>query len=186
MKIYTKTGDDGKTSLYGGKRVSKSATQIDCYGTLDELNVYVGLLRSQSGLNGQEEILKEIQDRLFSIGSHIASDLQKTKLKKPEILNTDVSLLEKNIDLMDSQLQPLKHFVLPGGSNAVSYSHVARVVCRKAERLMVNLLESEQTSGLIQDVMLKYVNRLSDYFFVLSRFIAKNENVEEYIWLPRI
>jgi len=186
MKIYTKTGDEGKTSLYGGKRVSKSSLQIDSYGTLDELNVYVGLVRSKDSIGNQKEVLKEIQDRLFSIGSHLASDLEKTKLKKPEILDSDVTFLEKNIDEMESTLEPLKHFVLPGGSDAVSYAHLARVICRKSERIMVALLEDDILCDLVQGVMLQYINRLSDYFFVLSRFIAKNEDVGEFIWEPRM
>ena len=186
MKIYTKTGDKGQTSLYGGKRVSKSSLQIESYGTLDELNVYVGLLRTQNGIGNQEAILKEIQDRLFSIGSHLASDLDKAKLKKPEILETDIELLETQIDIMESDLKPLTNFVLPGGSNSSSFAHLARVICRKSERLMVSLVEDEETKALVQDVMLQYVNRLSDYFFVLSRFIVKNEAVEEFIWKPRM
>ena len=186
MKIYTKTGDRGQTSLYGGKRISKSSLQIESYGTLDELNVYVGLLRSQEGVADQKEVLKEIQDRLFSIGSHLASDLDKLKLKKPEILISDVTYLEEQIDDMDNCLDPLKHFVLPGGSNACSYAHLARVICRKVERIMVTLEEDIDLSELVQEVMLQYINRLSDYFFVLSRYIVKNEGVEEFLWKPRV
>ena len=186
MKIYTKTGDTGKTSLYGGKRVSKSSLQIESYGTLDELIVYAGLLRSQKGIGNQETILKEIQDRLFSIGSHLASDLDKVKLKKPEILDSDVELLEQQIDYMQESLPPLKHFVLPGGDDATSYAHLARVICRKSERIMVALIEDDVLCDLVQEVMLRYVNRLSDYFFVLSRFIVKNEEIEEFIWKPRM
>lgn len=186
MKIYTKTGDKGQTSLYGGKRVSKSSLQIESYGTLDELNVYVGLLRSQGGIGDQKEVLKEIQDRLFSIGSHLASDLDKVKLKKPEIFDADVTHLETEIDRMDERLEPLKHFVLPGGNDASSYAHLARVICRKVERIMVALQEDDELKDLVQEVMLQYVNRLSDYFFVLSRYIVKNEEVEEFLWKPRI
>ena len=185
MKIYTKTGDKGQTSLYGGKRVSKSSLQIESYGTLDELNVYVGLLRSQEGIGDQEEILKAIQNMLFNIGSHLASDLNKVKLKKPQLLASDIELLEVQIDSMESTLKPLKNFILPGGNNASSFAHLARVICRKSERLMVALIENEETKNLVQDIMLQYINRLSDYFFVLSRFIIHNTNGKEFIWVSR-
>lgn len=184
MKIYTKTGDKGQTSLYGGKRISKSALQIDSYGTLDELNVYVGLLRVQEGVGNQSDTLEKIQNLLFVIGSHLASDLEKTKLKKPDVLAADITLLEVNIDAMQEVLEPLKHFVLPGGNQASSFAHLARVICRKAERLMVSLQENPETEGLVQDIMLQYINRLSDYFFVLSRFIIKNTGAEEILWKP--
>jgi len=185
MKIYTKTGDKGTTSLYGGARVSKTDFQVEVFGIIDELLSYVGLIRSQDELGNQEEVLKEIQDRLFSIGSHIAADPKKVKLKKPEIYVEDVTLLEKNIDLMDATLEPLKQFVLPGGHMTVSFCHLARVISRKVERRVIELSERDSEIELYP-VMFQYLNRLSDYFFVLSRYIAKELKVEEFLWNPRV
>ena len=185
MKIYTKTGDKGTTALYGGARVSKSDFQVEVFGIIDELLSYVGLIRSQEGIGSQEDVLKEIQDRLFSIGSHIAADPEKIKLKKPEIYIEDVELLEKNIDLMDTTLEPLKQFILPGGNMIVSFCHLARVISRKVERRVVELRERE-TGIELSLIMFQYLNRLSDYFFVLSRYIAKELNVEEFLWNPRV
>lgn len=182
MKIYTKTGDKGKTSLIGGTRVLKSEDRINAYGTIDELNSHIGLLRDQEVNNNKKEILKEIQDRLFTIGALLASDPEKSKMKVPDLLDDDVKLLEKKIDEMESNLVPLKEFVLPGGHQSVSFCHIARCVCRRAERLTVSLEQKE----FVPDLVIVYLNRLSDYLFVLSRMMCKELNAEEVTWKPRI
>ncbi|OHX67399.1 cob(I)yrinic acid a,c-diamide adenosyltransferase [Flammeovirga pacifica] len=182
MKVYTKTGDKGETSLFGGKRVQKDHIRIEAYGTIDELNSYVGLVRDQSVNNKRMDILKEIQDRLFTIGAEMAADPDKPSLKKPDVNEEDIELLEKSIDQMDSKLSPLKYFILPGGHTAVSYAHLARTVCRRAERLAISLVNEE---GSIDPIVVRYLNRLSDYLFVLSRAMAKDLGVEENYWIPR-
>ncbi|MBP6333914.1 MAG: cob(I)yrinic acid a,c-diamide adenosyltransferase [Bacteroidia bacterium] len=181
MKIYTKKGDDGKTSLIGGTRVSKDHIRIDSYGTIDELNSWIGLLRDQPEYIGHKNILLEIQDRLFTIGSQLAVDPGKSKMKIPEITEEDITLLENKIDLMEKELPEMKSFVLPGGHTMVSYCHIARCVCRRAERMIVHLHEQEKTDPAI----LKYINRLSDFLFVLSRMMAKKCNADERPWEPR-
>ena len=184
MKIYTKTGDKGMTSLYGGARVSKSSLQIDTYGTLDELNSYIGLLRSVESTKDEWETIKEIQDRLFTIGSYLASDANKKDLSKPDLLEEDITLLEDRIDQMDETLEPLKSFVLPGGSIENSYAHLARVCCRKVERMVVKLVQDFPELP-IPELVLSYLNRLSDYLFILSRFVSKTRGDEEFPWHPR-
>ena len=180
MKIYTKTGDQGKTALFGGRRVSKSDLRVDAYGTVDELNAHVGMLRDHvSGPELQTE-LKEIQDRLFTIGSHLASDPEKHP-PLPDLNAEDILFLELSMDAMALKLEPLRHFILPGGHVVVSHAHLARTVCRRAERLVVALGETDQVEPLI----LQYLNRLSDYFFMLGRYLAKELNVEEVKWIPR-
>ncbi|MCW5908585.1 MAG: cob(I)yrinic acid a,c-diamide adenosyltransferase [Chitinophagales bacterium] len=181
MKIYTKTGDVGETSLFGGRRVLKSELRIDAYGTVDELNSWIGLLRDVSTDTKQKELLKEIQDRLFTLGSSLAADPQNAKLKTPDLHESDVELLEKTIDAMDLQLEPLRNFILPGGHVHVSYCHIARTVCRRAERLCVALHHSSE----IPLIAIKYLNRLSDFLFTLSRKMAKDLGAEEMNWLPR-
>jgi cob(I)alamin adenosyltransferase len=181
MKIYTKTGDIGETSLFGGKRVLKSELRIDTYGTVDELNSWIGLVRDVQTNAETKSLLKEIQDRLFTIGALLASDPDKQKLKVLDLSESDVELLEKDIDKMDIQLEPLKNFVLPGGHVHVSYCHLARTVCRRAERLTVAL---HHVSPL-DPIIIKYLNRLSDYLFTLSRKMAKDLGAEEISWLPR-
>lgn len=181
MKIYTKSGDLGQTSLYGGKRVSKSDIRIECYGTVDELNSYIGLLGDLEINKSRKNLLKEIQDRLFTIGAALAADPDKPKLKKPDLLETDIELLEKEIDAMQEQLPEMKSFILPGGHQQVSFCHLARTVCRRTERLVVLLAETESVEGLI----VMYLNRLSDYLFVLSRKMAMELGVEEIPWKPR-
>ncbi|HVD99277.1 MAG TPA: cob(I)yrinic acid a,c-diamide adenosyltransferase [Cytophagaceae bacterium] len=181
MKIYTKTGDLGQTSLYGGKRVSKSDIRIESYGTIDELNSYLGLLGDLEVNKVRKALLKEIQDRLFTIGSLLASDPEKTSLKKPDLLESDIELLEKEIDQMQEQLPPMRSFILPGGHQHVSFCHLARTVCRRAERLVVLLSETEAVEGLI----IMYLNRLSDFLFVLSRKMCLELGVEEVPWKPR-
>ena len=182
MKIYTKTGDDGTTALFGGKRVSKSALRIDAYGTIDELNAYVGLLRDQEVNKKRHRVLVEIQDRLFTIGSLLATEPGNTKVKVPLLADGDVPFLEKQIDAMEIELPPLKSFILPGGHPSVSFCHIARTVCRRAERNIIALDQLEKVDSLI----IKYLNRLSDYLFVLGRKMALELNVEETPWLPRM
>ncbi|MFL5728269.1 MAG: cob(I)yrinic acid a,c-diamide adenosyltransferase [Cytophagaceae bacterium] len=181
MKIYTKTGDLGETSLIGGTRVLKSNERIEAYGTIDELNSYIGLLRDQEVNASRRDLLKEIQDRLFTIGSLLASDPQKSKMKVPDLREEDVKLLESTIDEMEKKLEPLKEFVLPGGHPSVSFCHIGRCVCRRAERLTVALQQKEPVTALI----IIYLNRLSDYLFVLSRLMCKELKAEEVTWKPR-
>jgi cob(I)alamin adenosyltransferase len=184
MKIYTKTGDTGKTSLIGGTKVLKSDPRIEAYGTVDELNSYIGVVSDYCNDEHSKIILKEIQDRLFTIGSELACDPQKeTKMKVPDLHESDIELLEKEMDLMDSQLPQMKHFILPGGLPAVSFAHVARCVCRRAERCCVNLKEHD---GAVAPLIIKYLNRLSDYLFMLSRYIGMKNNAPEIIWQPRL
>ena len=182
MKIYTKTGDKGHTSLIGGTRVPKHHLRIESYGTVDELNSYIGLIRDQDIAAKHKDILKEIQDRLFTIGSSLASDPETSKMKIPDLHTADIELLEKQIDLMDSELPALRHFILPGGSNAVSFCHIARCVCRRAERLSVHLSED----SFVDDKVVVYLNRLSDYLFTLARKIGNEQQVTESQWIPRV
>jgi cob(I)alamin adenosyltransferase len=182
MKIYTKTGDKGQTSLIGGTRVPKHHLRIESYGTVDELNSYIGLIRDQQVSEYQQNLLKEIQDRLFTIGSALASDPEKSKMKIPDLHQEDIELLEKEIDTMTADLPELRHFILPGGSNAVSFCHLARCVCRRAERLCVHLSED----SFVDEKVMVYLNRLSDYLFVLSRKLCFDNQIEENKWIPRI
>lgn len=178
MKIYTKTGDQGQTSLYGGKRVQKHDVKIDSYGTLDELNSYMGLVRDLTKGSIQDDLLDQIQHTLFDIGSHLASDLEKKQLKKPILDESLIKTLEDNIDLMNEEIPPLKLFILPGGHPTVSHIHIARTLCRKAERRISELAHIEE----IHPVIIPYINRLSDYLFVFARYIAKQNNITEYFW----
>lgn len=182
MKIYTKKGDKGQTSLIGGTRVPKYHLRIEAYGTVDELNVYIGLIRGQDINSSFQVVLKEIQDRLFTIGSSLAADPEKSKMKIPDLFLSDIEFLEEQIDDMDSELPLLKHFILPGGSNSISFCHLARVVCRRAERLCVQLSET----SFVDEKIIIYLNRLSDYLFILGRKIAFDSDIEEYIWIPRM
>jgi|SRR5690606_12220508 len=181
MKIYTKQGDKGQTSLIGGIRVPKFHLRIEAYGTVDELNAYIGLIASQKLRENIPVVLKEIQDRLFTIGASLAADPEKSKMKIPDLYIEDVELLEKEIDKMNEALPPLKHFILPGGDNSVSFCHLARCVCRRAERFTVQLAES----SFVDEKVIIYLNRLSDYLFVLSRKVAFDNQIEEFIWVPR-
>ena len=182
MKIYTRTGDAGLTSLIGGTRVPKSSLRIECYGTVDELNSYLGLVRDQDVNAPRRALLKEIQDRLFTIGSTLAADPEKSRMKLPDLLATDVELLEQQMDAMNETLPPLRAFILPGGHPAVSHAHVARCVCRRAERLVVDLAAHD----FVPDLVAMYLNRLSDYLFVLARAMAHDLGVEEVEWHARI
>jgi cob(I)alamin adenosyltransferase len=182
FKIYTKTGDKGETSLIGGVRVPKYHLRIESYGTVDELNSYIGLVKDMITDEHAKEVLYEIQDRLFTIGSVLASDPEKSKMKIPDLHETDVELLEKEMDVMDENLPELRSFILPGGHPAVSTAHVARCICRRAERLVVHLSNESQ----VPEIIAVYLNRLSDYLFVLSRKIATDFNVDEIPWRPRL
>lgn len=181
FKVYTKTGDKGKTSLFGGARVPKNHIRIESYGTIDELNSYIGLIRDSISNETIRTELKEIQDRLFTAGAILATDPAKKKMKTPDLHPADIIYLENNIDRMEEELQPLKYFVLPGGHPIVSQCHIARCVCRRAERLAVALNGEEP----ILPIVIQYLNRLSDYIFVLSRFLAKELKAEEVHWIPR-
>lgn len=182
MKIYTKTGDKGQTSLIGGTRVHKHHIRIEAYGTVDELNSWIGLIRDQDIPSANMDVLKEIQDRLFTIGSSLASDPKKSKMKIPDLKEEDVIFLENEIDKMNEQLPELKSFILPGGHPVVSYCHLARCVCRRTERLVTHLSEE----NFVGELVIVYLNRLSDYLFVLARFLGKFFSSQEIPWLPRI
>lgn len=182
MKIYTKTGDKGLTSLIGGTRVAKHHIRIESYGTVDELNSYIGLIGCQEIDPNHQAILKEIQDRLFTVGASLAADPEKSKMKIPDLLDEDIALLETEIDRMNEVLPELKHFILPGGNTTVSYCHIARCVCRRAERLTVALSES----SFVDSKVTVYLNRLSDYLFILGRKLGYDAKAVENIWLPRV
>ncbi|TNF46493.1 MAG: cob(I)yrinic acid a,c-diamide adenosyltransferase [Bacteroidetes bacterium] len=182
MKVYTKKGDKGTTGLIGGTRVLKSSLRIESYGTIDELNSYIGLIRDQEIDQRYKDQLKEIQDRLFTIGSSLASDPEKSNMKIPDLLESDITVLESWMDEMDKELPEMKFFVLPGGHSTVSFCHVARCVCRRAERICVDLDQHE----FVAELILKYLNRLSDYLFVLSRKLTQDLNAEEIPWKPRL
>ena len=183
MKIYTKTGDKGQTALIGGRRVSKADLRIDTYGTVDELNAWIGLLRDQPVNAVRRDLLKEIQDRLFTIGSELATDPERTiKRALPAIKSEDVFLLEQEMDTMDTALPELQAFVLPGGHQSVSFCHLARTVCRRAERLVISL----NNQLPVDELIIQYLNRLSDYLFVLSRMMAQDLTVGEVVWEPRV
>jgi cob(I)alamin adenosyltransferase len=188
MKVYTKTGDQGTTALFGGTRVPKHHIRIDSYGTVDELNSHIGLIRDQEIDVHSKKILMHIQDRLFTVGAVLATDPEKMTLKSgkdrlniPRIDEEDVALLEREMDVMDGSLPQMTHFVLPGGHTTVSYCHIARCVCRRAERLATALYEVEPFDAHT----LKYLNRLSDYLFVLARKLSYDLQAEEIKWIPK-
>jgi cob(I)alamin adenosyltransferase len=196
VKIYTKTGDGGKTSLIGGTKISKSHLRIESYGTVDELNSVIGLcndyLSQTKAVNNSEHYsiakaqvtLKEVQDRLFTIGSSLACDPEKEPtMKMPDLLESDVERLEHEMDAMNETLPKMRFFILPGGSLVISYLHLARTVCRRAERCCVRMQHEEL---YIDNLVIKYINRLSDYLFVLSRFVGHLLQVEEIPWKPRV
>lgn len=184
IKIYTKTGDQGKTSLIGGTKVPKSHIRIESYGTVDELNSFIGLVSDQITHEHSKVILKEIQDRLFTIGSSLACDPDKEPLMKmPDLKEDDVALLEKEIDKMNEELPVMKSFILPGGHPAVSTAHIARCVCRRAERICVHM---QQEEIFVDPLVIKYINRLSDYLFVLARYVGMLLGIDEVKWQPRV
>jgi cob(I)alamin adenosyltransferase len=182
MKIYTRTGDQGTTALFGGKRVSKADLRIDTYGTVDELNSWIGLLRDQDVNTKRKDFLVQIQDRLFTIGSILATEPGNTKVKIPSLSVDDVHALERAIDSMDSELPPMKSFILPGGNQSVSFCHITRTVCRRSERLVIALNTHESVDALV----IQYLNRLSDYLFVLARKMALELNVADTPWKPKM
>ena len=182
MKIYTKTGDKGFTSLIGGTRVAKHHIRIESYGTVDELNSYIGLIRDQDITDHDKDILKQIQDRLFTIGSSLAADPERSKMVIPDLYMTDVELLEQEMDTMNEKLPELRHFILPGGNNIISFCHIARCICRRAERITVHLAEESPVDEKVNI----YLNRLSDYLFTLARKIANEHKIPENQWIPRI
>ncbi len=187
MKIYTKTGDKGSTSLFGGTRVAKHHIRINSYGTVDELNSWLGLLRDQEMDDHSREILIATQDKLFTVGAILATDPQKAQLKSgkerlniPRINLSDVEQLENEMDIMNETLPPMTHFILPGGHTTVSYCHIARTICRRAERMVSLLHENEPVDSMV----LTYLNRLSDYLFVLARKLSYDLKADEIKWIP--
>lgn len=183
FKIYTKTGDEGKTSLIGGTKVWKNNIRIESYGTVDELNSFIGLTGDHLPPENKA-ILKEIQDRLFTIGSSLACDPDKeVRMKIPDLKEDDINLLEQEMDKMNKVLPAMKNFILPGGHVAVSTAHIARCVCRRAERLCVAMKEH---GDFVEPLVIKYLNRLSDYLFVLARYAGHIYNVDEIVWKARI
>jgi len=180
-KIYTKTGDDGTTGLFGGARLPKDHIRIEAYGTVDELNAVIGWLMSTFEEKETNLLLQKIQSRLFTVGSNLASEPGKNMIT-PDLLDEDVKLIEEAIDMMQDTLPPLKHFIMPGGSASVSAAHLARTVCRRAERRCVTLGQSSE----VDQIIILYLNRLSDFFFVLARWLGAKEGVEEIKWIPRI
>lgn len=184
LKIYTKTGDKGTTSLIGGTKVPKSHLRIEAYGTIDELNAHIGLCRDMLTDEQGRAALLEIQDRLFTIGSSLACDpVKEPKMRIPDLQEKDIALLENEMDRMDESLPPLKFFVLPGGHIAVSQLHITRCVCRRAERCCVRL---ELESLEVEPIIIQYLNRLSDYIFMLGRYTAHLLKAQEIAWKPRM
>lgn len=181
MKIYTKKGDGGSTSLIGGTRVPKHSLRIESYGTVDELNSQLGLVRDVAALDSVREQIVQIQDRLFVIGSSLAADPEESKMVLPDLLDSDVELLESWMDAMDEKLPELKAFILPGGHPAVSHCHVARTVCRRAERIVSEL----RARSFVEPRVGTYLNRLSDYLFVLARLLGQELGAIETPWMPR-
>ena len=188
MKIYTKTGDKGTTALFGGTRVKKYNLRIESYGTVDELNSYIGLIKDQEINEIEKASLLKIQSELFTLGAMLATPPEKEVLKNgkerlniPKINDGSIEFLEDEIDRMDAILPQMTHFILPGGHQAVSFCHIARCVCRRAERLSVELNDEET----INPDVIKYLNRLSDYLFTLARKLSKDLAVEEIKWIPQ-
>lgn len=182
MKVYTKKGDAGETSLIGGTRVQKHHVRLDAYGTVDELNSWMGLLRDRAIHAAHQETILAIQDRLFTVGSLLAADPEKSKMTLPALTSADIEVLEQEIDRMEEDLPPLKSFVLPGGHSMVSECHIARSVCRRAERNTMRL----HAEHPVQSEIIAYLNRLSDYLFVLSRSLAADLHAIEIPWKPRL
>lgn len=182
MKIYTKTGDQGSTSLFGGKRVLKSDLRIETYGTVDELNSWIGVVRDQPVNSRRAEVLIAIQEQLFTIGSILATEPGNQKVKIPALADEHVEFLEKTIDQMETELEPMRSFILPGGHPSVSFCHVTRTVCRRAERLTIALHQADPVNPII----IRYLNRLSDFLFVLSRKMAAELQAPETPWKPKL
>ena len=188
MKIYTKTGDKGKTSLFGGERVPKHHIRIEAYGTVDELNSFIGLIKDQEIDNNSKTTLLKIQNELFTLGAMLATPTSKEKLKTgkdrlniPKITNKSIHFLENEMDNLNKKLEPMTNFILPGGHPVVSYCHIARAVCRRAERICTLL--NEKTT--INELIVIYLNRLSDYLFTLARHFSSYFKVDEIKWIPK-
>lgn len=182
MKVYTRKGDKGTTGLIGGTRVPKYSLRIESYGTVDELNSYIGLLRDKVLSDKYKKELIFIQDRLFTLGSLLAEDSEKSNMKLPQVNQEDIDYLERSIDEMDEVLPPMKSFILPGGHETVSFCHIARCVCRRAERLVTELAQEAELNELI----VAYLNRLSDYLFVYSRLLSQKLKADEIPWVPKM
>lgn len=182
MKIYTKGGDKGTTSLIGGRRVPKYHSKIEAYGTIDELISYIGLLRDYYENDHYREVLIEIQDKLMICSSLLASDCNGCEDELPKLSEQDIETLETEIDTMENTLPHLKSFILPGGNPVVSTCHIARTVCRRAERITIRVAEEYK----VDELVIKYLNRLSDFFFVLSRLISRDLKAEEIPWKPKL
>jgi cob(I)alamin adenosyltransferase len=181
MKVYTKKGDEGQTGLIGGTRIFKDDIRIRAYGEVDELNSWIGVIRSYDIISSEIDFLISVQNNLFTIGSHLANDADKSRMKLPEIHESDVEAIENEIDKLETSLEPMKNFVLPGGDELTGFIHVARCVCRRAERAVVTLHQANS----VQEIILKYLNRLSDYLFVLSRTAQKRHGSTEIPWTTR-
>ena len=180
MKIYTRTGDEGNTSLLGGKRLPKYHLRIEAYGTVDELNSFLGLLADQEAATSYQSFIRTLQETLFSVGSHLATEPGNDKVKLPEIRTGIIEELEKSIDQMETELKPLRNFILPGGHPANSMAHVCRSICRRAERRIAELHHSSP----IEDQILAIFNRLSDWLFVFSRYMSAQTQTSEIEWNP--
>lgn len=181
MKIYTKTGDKGTSIMMGGSILSKSDLKIEACGSIDELNAWIGLLADYTINEHHLPVLREISTMLFNIGANVMVDGESTFAKMPPLFESDITLLETEIDKMNEKLQPLRNFILPGGHKEVSFAHIARTVCRRTERAVVRLSENQE----VEDHIIKYLNRLSDYIFILSREMSLNLGVKEIAWNPR-
>lgn len=184
FKIYTKTGDKGGTSLIGGVRVPKSHIRIESYGTVDELNSFIGMVNDMAANAEIGDWLREVQDRLFTVGAVLATDPGKdVKMKLPDLHDTDVTWLEERIDQMNESLPEMRSFILPGGHLAASTCHVARCVCRRAERICVAMQEQQEE---VPAIVIRYLNRLSDFLFVLARYLTHKNNAPEIPWRARV
>lgn len=182
MKIYTRKGDQGQTSLIGGTRVPKDHQRVAAYGEVDELNSWLGLIASFDLPEGQSTLLKDVQDQLFTVGSSLAADPEHAKMVLPDLRDEDLLALEQAIDAMEASLEPLKNFILPGGHPEVAQVHIARCVCRRVERAVVQLSATSPVDGRI----IPYLNRLSDYCFVLARALSRRRSAQEILWKPRV
>ena len=178
MKVYTKKGDKGKTQLLGGSMVNKNHIKLECYGTIDELNAFIGNIYDQEISAFHKEFLLKIQNQLFNLGSIISFDGKKNKIKLPNVTTENIEMMEKAIDKMEESLPMLKNFILPSGHPTASICHIARTVCRRAERNLVALGQEQE----INNLHIQYLNRLSDYLFVLARAILKENNAPEIEW----
>lgn len=178
-KIYTKTGDRGKTGLIGGTRVSKGDLRLESYGTIDELNAHLGMIRAYPLTEGEKAFMVFLQCKMFSVGGYLATDQSKVELKSETVITLkDIEAIEEQIDAYDSELPPLTKFILPGGDPQVCATHIARTVCRRAERNIIRLAETQN----VDEKVIRFVNRLSDYLFVLSRHLSKKSGCEEIPW----